>query len=303
MYETFSKREKKRMGQVKDVYIYDKIPDRLRVQVIHIWGQAIGESDFTWGTINQIMSKELGEFNLTEENCKPKKHCIDFLLSCKDIYAIDIIELSFCILKEQYEKGAISIDPFLLDLLKIGQSFDEAIKELNHWFKDNSIGYEFINGEIIRIDQTYMHEEVVKPAINLLFEEDFEGAAEEFLNAHKAYRKDDYKTALVEALKSFESTMKTICDKRNLTYNKASDTARKLITILFENNIIPGYLNNHFTSLRTTLESGLPTVRNKQAGHGQGSESVKVDPYFVEYAINLAATNIILLVKAYKESK
>ncbi|PEM30906.1 STM4504/CBY_0614 family protein [Bacillus wiedmannii] len=303
MYETFSKREKKRMGQVMDVYIYNKIPDRLRVQVIHIWEQSIGGSDDTWATINQTMSKELGKFSLTNEYCQPHEHCKNFLLSCKDVHAIDLIELSFYVLKDHYKIGKIPHDPFAISLMGIEQSFEEAIKELNYWFKDNSIGFEFINGEIIRIDQTHMHEEVVKPAITLLFEEEFEGAAEEFLNAHKSYRKGDYKNALVEALKSFESTMKTICDKKEYTYNKSRDTAQRLITVLFDNNLIPEYMRNHFTSLRNTLEAGLPTVRNKQAGHGQGAESVKVEPYFVEYAINLAATNIVFLINAYKESK
>ncbi len=298
MYETFSKRAKKRTGQIKDVYIYDTVPERLRIQVIHVWIQAIGEeNDRIWNVVNNIMSKELGLFNLTNEKyCSSFERCVDFLQTCTDTEAIDIIELSFII------SGELGWDP---DTIYIGrtQTFNEGIKELNDWFKDNNLGYEFTNGELIRIDQTHMHEEVVKPAITLLFEEDFEGPAEEFLNAHKAYRKGDYKNALVEALKSFESTMKTICDKKGYTYNKGSDTAQKLITVLLDNNLIPEYMSKHFSGVRNTLEGGLPTVRNKQAGHGQGAESIKVEPYFVEYAINLAATNIVFLIKAYKGSK
>ena len=47
--------------------------------------------------------------------------------------------------------------------------------------------------------------------------------------------KGDNKNAILEAGKAFESTMKTICDKQGYTYDKAKDTAQKLITIL-ENN-------------------------------------------------------------------
>ncbi|MEK4711198.1 STM4504/CBY_0614 family protein, partial [Bacillus sp. FSL R10-2780] len=252
-----------------------------------------------WKFINETLSKELGLFNLTDERFRePNEHCHDFLLSCTHEQAIDIIELSLVVLNV----AASNYSNYEREKYKITQSAESAIKEINYWFKDNNVGYEFTNGEIIRIDQTHMHEEVVKPAITLLFEEDFQGAAEEFLKAHSHYRKGDYKNALVEALKSFESTMKTICDKKGYTYNKGSDTAQKLITILFDNNLIPEYLRNHFSGLRNTLEAGLPTVRNKQAGHGQGTESIKVEPYFVEYAINLAATNIVFLIKAYKES-
>lgn len=299
MFETFSKRAKKRTGQIKDVYIYDTVPERLRIQIIHVWSQAFGEQNHgVWNVINQIMSKELGMFALTQKNYYSSfQHCREFLQTCTDTEAIDIIELSFVILEEYYQQY------HGWDNHGITQPFDEAIEELNYWFRDNNLGYEFTNGELIRIDQTHMHEEVVKPAITLLFEEDFEGPAEEFLNAHKAYRKGDYKSALVEALKSFESTMKTICDKKGYTYNKGSDTAQKLIAVLLDNNLIPEYMRKHFSGVRNTLEGGLPTVRNKQAGHGQGAESIKVEPYFVEYAINLAATNIVFLIKAYKESK
>ena len=45
IYDTYSKRLKRReqAGQV-DIYQYDDIPERLRVQIIHIWNSAIGPS-------------------------------------------------------------------------------------------------------------------------------------------------------------------------------------------------------------------------------------------------------------------
>lgn len=69
------------------------------------------------------------------------------------------------------------------------------------------------------------------------------------------------------------------------------------------NGFFPAYMNNHMTSLRASLESGLPTMRNKNAGHGQGSSVVNVSDEFTEYALNLAATNIVLLTKIYATKK
>ena len=48
------------------------------------------------------------------------------------------------------------------------------------------------------------------------------------------------------------------------------------------------------------FESGAPTVRNKEAGHGQGSEPVNVPEYLAAYVLHLTASNIVLLVEAYK---
>lgn len=107
----------------------------------------------------------------------------------------------------------------------------------------------------------------------------------------------------MEAGKSFESAMKTICDKKGYTYNKVKDTAKTLINILENNNFYPSYMSTHMASLRSTLETGLPVVRNKNAGHGQGSIVTLISDEFAEYALNLAATNIVLLVGIYKRGK
>ena len=37
IFEIFSKRRKKELGIVSDVYIYDSIPVKLRNQIMHIW--------------------------------------------------------------------------------------------------------------------------------------------------------------------------------------------------------------------------------------------------------------------------
>lgn len=187
--------------------------------------------------------------------------------------------------------------------LDTNKMVDAAINELNYRFRQHNLGYEFVNGEIIRIDNKVMHQEVVKPALRLLYEEGFDGAEEEFRKAFEYRRKGDNRNAILEAGKSFESTMKTICDKKGYTYDKAKDTAKTLINILENNNFYPIYMSSHMASLRNTLETGLPVVRNKNAGHGQGSTVVPISDEFAEYALNLAAINIVLLVGIYKRRK
>lgn len=185
----------------------------------------------------------------------------------------------------------------------VGDIVDRDIEELNYRFRQHNLGYEFVNGEIIRIDNKMIHQEIVKPALRLLYEEGVDGAEEEFRKAFEYRRKGDNKNAILEAGKSFESTMKTICDKKGYTYDKAKDTAKKLIEILESNNFYTSYMASHMASLRTTLETGLPVVRNKTSGHGQGSAVTPISDEFAEYALNLAATNIVLLVGIYKRGK
>ena len=40
--DIYSRRRKKQLGHVPDVYEYDTIPEELRIQIFQIWGEAIG---------------------------------------------------------------------------------------------------------------------------------------------------------------------------------------------------------------------------------------------------------------------
>jgi hypothetical protein len=85
------------------------------------------------------------------------------------------------------------------------------------------------------------------------------------------------KEALDECLKSLESMAKAVCSKRKWSYDPKA-TMNALIQILFDNGLVPAFWAQHFSSLRSTLESGVPTARNRLGAHGQGTEIVEVPP-------------------------
>ncbi len=174
---------------------------------------------------------------------------------------------------------------------------DDAIEELNTRFKEHGIGYQFESGEVLRVDSEFSHSEIVKPTLSLLRGDGFAGANEEFLEAHQHYRHGRNKECLVSALKAFESVMKGVCKRKGWVF-KPSDTAKNLIAVCVANGLFPTYLESEITSLRTLLESGVPTVRNRAGGHGQGTEPVAVPAYLARYALNLTASNALLLIDA-----
>lgn len=139
-------------------------------------------------------------------------------------------------------------------------------------------------------------------ALLLLHDEEFRGAEEEFLNAHKHYRDGRQKEAIADALKAFESTLKTICDRRSWSYDPKA-TAKPLLDVVLQNGLVPPELEPQFSGLRAALESGLPMIRNRKGGHGQGQEPVTVPPHIVAFALHLAAANIVFLVEAHRTLK
>ena len=76
--------------------------------------------------------------------------------------------------------------------------------------------------------------EITKPVFQLLLNVDYQAINEEYLHAQVAFRNLDYKTAIVDCGKAFESTMKIICDKKEYPYNQ-KDTVSKLINHLYSN--------------------------------------------------------------------
>lgn len=301
-FELFSKRQKKLRGEIPEVYSYDIITNELRVQIIHIIKESIGEDkgytsnsykpSESYKLIHKILCKEYGVFSLVNEY-SDEYNVLQFLLHEKNTdKTLDVIELCFRlilnIIKENFEQytsyNTVELSP------------DDSIEELNDRFKEHGIGYQFENGEMIKVDSTYIHSEITKPTLKLLWNEKFDGANEEYLKAHDHYRHGRNKECLTECLKAFESTMKIICIEKDWTFNE-TDTARKLIQVCFQNNLVPTFTQNQFTSLQNLLESGIPTIRNKVGGHGQGQIPQKVDDEMTRYGLNLTGTNIIFLIE------
>lgn len=299
MFKLLSERLKNKDGE-PEVYVYDEFSEAFRNQVFYIVEDILDRYDNLWDDVHDFFSREKGLKGMGpyQKNIfrYGKENIERYVGNSSNADFMDFTDYVFNIFDEVCREAPPRSN------VDINKLVDNAIRELNYRFKQHNLGYEFVNGEIIRIDNKLLHQEVVKPALKLLFEEGFEGAEQEFRNAFEKRRKGDNKNAILEAGKSFESTMKTICDKKGYAYDKAKDTAQKLISILESNNFYPTYMSSHMTNLRTTLETGLPVVRNKTAGHGQGSVVTPISDEFAEYALNLAATNIVLLVKLYQST-
>lgn len=304
IFELFSKRQKKIRGEVPDVYTYEDIPNPLRVQIVHIVRDTIGQDNYesyarnAYEFIHKALCKEYGMFTLKKHARSDDEAFLDFFLQCEDYEkCLDIIELCFRVIDTNIARNYNNYKCHTTS----SQSPEDAISELNSRFNESGIGYQFESGELLRVDSQFIHAETVKPILQFLgSHKSYRGANDEFLSAHEHYRHKRYKECLNDCLKSFESLMKSIHDKHSWTYNK-NDTAKKLINSCLTNNLVPEYLQNQFSSVRILLESGIPTVRNKEGGHGQGSEITTIPEHLASYTLHLTATNLLFLVNCEKK--
>lgn len=295
IFDVFSKRAKRESGAV-DVYQYERIPDEVKAQIILLFKRCLGDgSDYTtsqqvYQMIVNVLREEYGCFHLFPE--RKSLFGLDelayFFFSEKDIgKCLDFVELAMR-----------SIDAGNRDS---GASTPEEVAEtLNTRLREGGVGYQYESGHIIKVDNQFVHAEVVKPALALMHDRRYKGPNEEFTNAHRYYREGDYKACLNECLKSFESVMKVICKERRLAGD--GETATKLISRLLEGGVIPTDLQTQFNALRTVLESGIPTMRNKRSAHGQGDSIVNVPEYVAAFALHQTASTIIFLARAHQST-
>jgi hypothetical protein len=313
VWELYSKRRKKELGQLPDVFTYDIIPNTLRTQIVHMWHEAIGvpyrrniigeaeKIQDSYQQIAQILRREYGVFKLSNarnpnHRDEAKDDLVSWFLKEQDNeHVLDAIELTFRII-DVY----CGDDGYLIkrNNRKIA---DDVVEELNVRFKEHGVGYQFTEGKLLRVDSQLVHAEAVIPALAVLRGEHFAGAQEEFLSAFEHYRHGKKEEALIDACKSFESTMKAICDKRGWAYDKNRATASDLVNICLSQGLIPSFWQGHFAALRTVLQSGIPTARNRQAGHGSGTQTRPEPPdELVGYVLHMTASTILFLSESEK---
>ena len=308
MYKLFSQRKKEVLGEIPDVYEYEVFPESFRNQFLHIINNLFAKGnknanlgygyrerfDF-WEITCELFAREKGLKYIQGRGGYNNTSTAYELYVDKSTNEDFLDLLDFTISRIVYHEQSINI---------LGsESIEDAIEELNYRFQQHYLGYEIINGDLIPKTDEHIHTNIIKPALSVLHQKEFQGSENEFIVAWKHYKDRNYKDAILNAGKAFESVMKSICKHMKYPYNDQKDDAKKLIQILRDNEFFPTYLESHMNGIRATLESGAPTVRNKTSGHGQGELVVEVSEAYASYSLNLVATNIVFLCKLFQERR
>jgi hypothetical protein len=238
-----------------DIYIYDELPPFLREQISQIFGECIGKALSDWDPIEKKMRREIASYSVGYG--ASYVDCIYFLKSSDDIGGVlSLIEMCAELMADFAGSGG----------LKRGRSAThdpaEGLVELNQRFLRAGVGYQFENGQIIRVDSQYAHVEVFKEALRLLHEPGFAEANAEFMIAHRHLREGKLRDCNTAALRAMETVLKVICDG--------------------------------------AMKAGVPKIRDRQGGHGAAPGDAPVPDYVAAFALHLTAANIVMLVKAHR---
>jgi hypothetical protein len=298
-----------------DVYTYDKLPPFLREQISQIFSDCVGpgwrvssyqfgssppNANNEWEAIAAIMRREVESFVgsiLPSDRRYAYDQCINYLKYGGDLDGI----LSLVAICGLMMIRLTESDPWGHRRADRGATADpaEGLVELNQRFLRAGVGYQFENGQIIRVDSQYVHAEVVKEALRLLCEPGFAEATDEFIKAHRHLREGNLRDCNTAALRSMENVLKVICDSRGWTHQKG-DTVERLLAIVGREGLFPDYLGGYFTNLMGAMKAGVPKIRDRQGGHGAAPGDDPVPDHIGAFALHLTAANIVMLVKAHR---
>jgi len=307
--DLFSKRQQQNRGEVPDVLVYDKLPQELRVQIVHILRDFLGNDEDAYDSqklvggafkfIVDTLCREYGVFRLSSGRQQGNREYVtelyNFILTEENIERVlDAVEIACKVIDMHTRKWEYRHSQHA------NEEADAALAEINARFQHQAFGFRYETGNIIRIDSELIHAEIIKPALILVHDPKYKGAEAEFHLAYEHHRHGRSKEALTECLKSLESTLKAIAKTRSWTHDQNA-TAKPLIDLMFEKQLVPLLWSQHFSGLRGMLESGVPTARNRLGGHGQGSEIVTVPARYVAFALHQTAAAIVFLATAERQ--
>jgi AbiJ N-terminal domain 4 len=296
--DVYSRRKRQSEGAGPDVYQYNQVPLHLRVQIIHIFSDAIGdyiESDYgayhnkCYDHLVKTLRKEYGVFTIGGGGYNAREELFAWIQS----------ETIIDRLLDGYELGLRLIDEYIRSEWatfqhSVEMSPDNAIAEANARFKEAGVGYQYVSGKIVKVDSEFIHKEVILPVLTLLHDPTFAAAEKEYLEAHEAYRHGRFEDCIVSCGKAFESVLKVVGAKRNWLI-KENDPASKLILAAVNAGFLATFSQESLTHLRCLMESSTPTIRNKAGGHGAGQAVRDVPNHLAAFQLHQTAAVILFL--------
>jgi len=186
-----------------------------------------------------------------------------------------------------FMEGAVA--PKVFDVLQLWYDALEARRQrdfqaaLNVLFQEEGFPWCFCERCLFQVDSQFLEIHVQAQLNELLQTHSHVGARQEFLEARNDLVAGDYKGAILNSCKAFESVLQGIVGRNG---GQAGD----LIKDLKKTGVLDVLPPNLHQPFEKTVLSSVPFLRNTLAGHGQGPAIVDVSRELAELCLHLAAT-------------
>lgn len=294
--DTFSRRNGLRSPQHADVFDYGVPPSSLKWQIVHHFEEFIGKRDeYTdesfWKRVKLFLLKELGVPNLTSVHRRyDGDEVVGWFIASSNVGTIlDFIEFGMRRIDYNHRKYSRFSD-------QNGESI--GIKIINARMLEHSFGYQYEINQLIRIDSTFLHKELVKPTLIFLSDENFLVARKEYLLAFDHFKEGSYAASITECGKAFESTLKIIAYLRGWP-NAQNLNAKALVDLMYGNKFIDSSVQEGVGALRALLSSSVSVLRNKTSAHGAGTLDLEISSDLAAFQLHQTAAVLQYLIRLH----
>lgn len=170
--------------------------------------------------------------------------------------------------------------------------------EVNGVFHDYNQPWRLVEGKIVRMDSRQFERDLKIKYASLLdgvsvLQPVFNSALTEYRDAIEAFAKNDYKDAVLNAERSYESVLKIVC-------GEGTGTANKLKEAYLASKYIEDVPENVRGGFGAQVLMSLPFIRNNlNVGHGNGLNNVKISKELANLSLNLCAALCTYIIDVY----
>ncbi len=133
-------------------------------------------------------------------------------------------------------------------------------------------------------------------AVKILTKYEFNDVINNILEAQEYYSKKNYQETISNSLLALDNTMKYICISKKWIVSLNSGT--KLINIICNSKLIPGYMQTQYTSLSNILKINISSLKKSKPL----KPSSDIPEYFAVFALQSTIASIIFLMNAFEDS-
>lgn len=184
-----------------------------------------------------------------------------------------------------------------------GMAVLSGIARLNESLEHDACVYRLDLNMVFKIGSEVLQEHAISPALQLLRESGMEEALREYHDALVEWAQGKTDDAILHSSHAIESVMKFILKDMNIAV-KDTATPSALILEITKANVLPESYKDFWEKLNQGIQ-GVITIRNKApgAGHGPAPGARHPDKDLAEYAVNLAGSNILFLIRRWRDIK
>jgi hypothetical protein len=245
-------------------------------------GEAVNPFEDSVAALYGVLVQEYGREKLytppgpaSLSGMTPSRQLSGHLKVCPDIEVMDFIDLIF------------QVSPAIDRGRHDGESLATGINKI---FRDEGVGYEVVDEQVVRTDGDITHGEAVVPAIRALASGRFGAAEEEFAKAVGYFATGDYRNTVIYANASFESVLKAVTGTNGV--------AGDLIREARKQGLLPGHVGGTAVEGLEKVFHAIPAVRNQDGGHGLGLDGAGADERVARFVLTTTAGAIVLLASA-----